>query len=75
MFTSIFEDTRILILHNVAQELIKREWLSEIKADCPELNGLEYQILKIIAERSKEIEDLVLEVIGKKLDIINYETY
>lgn len=76
VLSSVSEDNRILILHTVAQECIRREWFNELKSEFSEFGGNEQLLLKRIWEKGQKMEKLIIELNQEgKLDEFDFETY
>lgn len=75
VFPAIFEEFKVLVLHKVAQEIIRREMLDELKIENNELLGHEYEILRKIDEEFPHVEMGVISAIAKGIDVFHIEMY
>lgn len=76
VLSSVSEDNRILILHTVAQECLRREWFNELKSEFSELAGYENLLLKRIWNKAQKLEKMIIELNQEgKLDEFDFEIY
>jgi len=65
----------VLILHKVAQEIFRRDLIDELKIENSEMLGHEYEILRKLDERFKEMEEIMIDMVAKGIDIFHIEMY
>ena len=75
VFPPILEDFRVLILHKVAQEILRRELIDELKIENNEMLGHEYEILRRLEEKFDEVEENVVNMVAKGIDVFHMEMY
>lgn len=75
LFPPIIEDFKVLILHKVAQEIFRRDLIDELKIENSEMLGHEYEILRKLDERFKEMEEIMIDMVAKGIDIFHIEMY
>ena len=75
VFPPILEDFRVLILHKVAQEILRREFIDELKIENNEMLGHEYEILRRLDEKFSWVEENVVDIVAKGIDVFHMEMY
>ena len=75
VFPAALEEFKVLTLHKIAQEIMRRDFIDELKIENSELLGREYEILRKLDEKFNELEAIIINSVAKGIDIFHIEMY
>ena len=75
VFPAVSDEFKVLVIHKVAQEIMRKDFIDEIKLENNELLGHEYEILRKVDERFNEVEEAIINSIARGIDIFHIEMY
>lgn len=69
------EDVRVLILHQIAQITLRRNFINELKVQFPDMLEIENDLEEMLAKSDQEIIPEMLKGQNSDLLILDYEMY